>query len=181
MVTRYSIDQILSRGTSSSPPITPTPTLLSTTPHTPLWRPTSLADGLLETSHHLTANKRYNEPHHGDAKTETLTTDDTENTLKRIEGRVEDVHHLARPVALRPSHNLNLPPRDSTTLETFGQRSDLGYSGLEDGVYGMMLRHYMEAHYHLGGPRTLLPLSYQGFDSGDCVRFQCLVFPVVQV
>lgn len=171
MVTRYTIDQILSRGTSSSPPAAPSPTLF-TTPHTPLWRPTSLADGHLETSHHLTANSTHKEPHHSDAVTETRTTDGDDEAQKRIEGRAEDVHPLARPMAMRPAHGLNLPPRDTTTLEAFGLRSDLGYGGLEGGVYGLMLRQYMEAHYHLGGPRTLLPLPFQGFDSGDYLRFQ---------
>ncbi|KAK8390642.1 hypothetical protein O3P69_010385 [Scylla paramamosain] len=164
MVTRYTIDQILSRGSSSSPPATPSPTLLSTTPHSPLWRPTPLADGPLETSHHLTANHRYKVPHHRDARTDSLTTDDEEETQTGRDGRAEDMHRLACPVPLRP--HLNLPLRDTPPLEAFGLRPDLGYAGLEGGVYGLMLRQYMEAHYHLGGPRSLLPLSFQGYDSG---------------
>ncbi|MPC23402.1 Hematopoietically-expressed homeobox protein HHEX [Portunus trituberculatus] len=165
MVTRYTIDQILSRGSSSSPPATPTPspTLLSSTSHSPLWRPTPLTNGALETSHHLTANRRYNEPHHRDARTDSLTTDDEEETHKGRDSRAEDVHRLACPVPLRPQ--INLPLCDTPALEAFGLRPDLSYAGLEGGVYGLMLRQYMEAHYHLGGPRSLLPLSFQGYDS----------------
>lgn len=174
MVTRYTIDQILSRGTPSSPPAAPSPTLFSTTTHTPLWRPTSLTDGHLDTSHHFTANNKYTESHLKDSKTETLTTGDDEEAQRRIEGRVEDVHPLARPVAVRPAHAATMSPRDTTALEAFGVRPDLGYGGLEGGVYGLMLRQYMEAHYHLGGPRALLPLPFQGFDSGNFFsRLQC--------
>ena len=166
MVTRYTIDQILSRGSSSSPPATFSPTL-SGTLSSPLWRPTSLTDEPLETSHRIAANHRYKEPHHRDARTDSLTTDDEEETHTGRDGRAEDVHRLACPVPLRP--HLNLPLRDTPALEAFGLRPDMRYARLEGGVYGLMLRQYMEAHYHLGGPRSLLLLSFQGYDSGDCL------------
>lgn len=92
-------------------------------------------------------------------------TSESEEMHKRVEGR-EDMHSLARPVALRPSHGLGLPTRESPALEAFGLRPEGGYGGLEGGAYWLMLRQYMEAQYQLGGPRGLLPLHFQGFDAG---------------
>lgn len=166
MVTRYTIDQILSRGTSSSPPEASSPTLLSPTTAlpSPLWRPTSLTDDPLKVTQHL-GGVRHKEQHRDNIP--PLTTEE-DKARKRVEGR-EDMHPLARPVALRPPHGLGLSARESPALGGFGVRPEVGYGELEGGAYWLMLRQYMEAQYQLGMPRGLLPLHFQGLDPGDGV------------
>ncbi|XP_071539034.1 uncharacterized protein [Panulirus ornatus] len=119
------------------------------------------------------------EPPEGYETCEGTVDEDTSAITQEEAGRTT----LARPVALRPAQRPPVASRDIPVVDvtSSGLRvgmspevlwGGVGYSGMESlgargGLYGLMLRQYMEAHLHtLATTRTIMPLPYPTLDAG---------------
>ncbi|KAK8724138.1 hypothetical protein OTU49_011215 [Cherax quadricarinatus] len=190
MVTRYTIDQILSYAhkRSTSPySTTQSPPTTSSSTFTPGSSAASSPVVELDSQSRVTNNTdTYKDSTYASVRlvTDGKTTEDDskEKEDKNVSSNIDrenDFPVLARPVALRPDTGLHERFSMETVARDFNTslRPDLLYGGAGcdmmnglgagGGFYSLMLQKYMEAHYRsLATSRTYLPLSYSVLDSG---------------
>ncbi|KAK4307302.1 hypothetical protein Pmani_020928 [Petrolisthes manimaculis] len=186
MVTRYTIDQILSHGRTSPrhshhpiPPISP-----------PMTTHTNFLDTHLATTQHHTALDHTKIHNHRSTSLE-LHPKGRETYTERSEGQEDEkipqekissptsdpeagFPTLARPVAVRPPvTNTQVQEASPSITGASGDVSAgllhwrLGYGMQDGGVYGAMVRQYLDSYYRgIPSPRPFLHLPYFGLDHG---------------